>query len=228
MPSRRPFAVALAALLLTLPVVAQAQVPCDPEAFPGVSYAARTETPTAFLGAALKAGADVGPEHTLIVTDIDNTLLDMYTDLGADQWYRWQSALIAECGMDATRRELVRNGIDIAATAPAGNLDLPSPDASRPVRYVDGLAMVSGYNKGARLLELLEALGIDDRIERIVFLDDREKNVCQVQQAFDAAGQHARIAVLRYDALRSDSASRSPSPVTTPSAVAVSAGSMNT
>jgi hypothetical protein len=67
--------------------------------------------------------------------------------------------------------------------------------------------MVSGWNKGERLLQLLDALGIDERIERIVFLDDREKNVCEMQQAFDDAGRTAQIAVLRCDAVRAHAVS---------------------
>lgn len=266
---------ALAAILFAAPFLAQAQVACDSTEFPGVTYAAQIDVPGGLIDAALDAGADVGPARTLLVVDVDNTLLDMHGDLGADRWYRWQSQLIGICGeqpmevaaevpdtptdgsedckrsarfsamldvqyllfgalpmrgldgmaetvaglqdlefpiialtarnpraMDATLRELRRNGFDLSRTAPPADLSLPSADPTRPVHYRDGLAMVSGYNKGERLLELLDALGIDDEIERIVFLDDRETNVCQVQQAFDAAGQGERIAVLRYDAVR--------------------------
>jgi hypothetical protein len=265
------------ALALALPVPAAAQPPgtvtCDAPGFADTRYAGRIATPEVFIDAVLGAGADVGAANTLVVVDIDNTLLDMYTDLGADQWYRWQKALTTTCGdqpmevatavsdatgapgtcggkrfaamldvqyllfaalpmraldgmaetvrqfqdlgfpvialtarnpvaMDATRRELTRNGIDMAATAPAGALTLPSDDPTRPVRYENGIGMVSGDNKGERLLQLLDALGIDAQVERVVFLDDREKNVCEMQQAFDAAGRAGEIAVLRYDALR--------------------------
>ena len=34
-----------------------------------------------------------GPERTLIVFDVDNTLLRMNQDLGSDAWYRWQRQL---------------------------------------------------------------------------------------------------------------------------------------
>jgi len=266
---------ALAGLFLAAAPIAQAEVPCDQGAFPGVAYGARTATPEIFIDAAVTADADVGVGHTLLVVDVDNTLLDMDTDLGSDQWYRWQSQLIATCGnqpmevatsvpdtstdasgsckrsarfgamldiqyllfaalpmhalqgmdktvrglqslgfpmivltarspraMAATRRELLRNGIDMSRTAPLGDLQLPTPDPTRPVQYRDGIAMVSGYNKGERLLELLDALGIDEQVRRIVFLDDREKNVCEMQQAFANTGQGHRIMTLRYDAVR--------------------------
>ena len=35
-----------------------------------------------------------GPEHVLLVVDIDNTLLAMNHDLGSDQWFIWQEFLI--------------------------------------------------------------------------------------------------------------------------------------
>jgi len=37
---------------------------------------------------------EVGPEHTLLVLDIDNTLLAMNQDLGSDQWFEWQEYLL--------------------------------------------------------------------------------------------------------------------------------------
>jgi len=35
-----------------------------------------------------------GTESTLVVFDVDNTLLTMDQDLGSDAWYRWQSGLV--------------------------------------------------------------------------------------------------------------------------------------
>jgi len=37
-----------------------------------------------------------GPDHVLVVLDIDNTLLSMEQGLGSDQWYEWQKDLEAE------------------------------------------------------------------------------------------------------------------------------------
>lgn len=36
-----------------------------------------------------------GPEHVLLVLDIDNTLLAMNQPLGSDQWFTWQENLLA-------------------------------------------------------------------------------------------------------------------------------------
>jgi hypothetical protein len=41
-----------------------------------------------------EASKSAGPENTLIVFDIDNTLLKMSKDLGSDAWYKWQSDLL--------------------------------------------------------------------------------------------------------------------------------------
>lgn len=38
--------------------------------------------------------AEYGPEHVLLVVDIDNTLLAMSQELGSDQWFEWQDFLL--------------------------------------------------------------------------------------------------------------------------------------
>jgi len=45
---------------------------------------------------ALGIASRVGPQNTLMVFDIDNTLLAMQQGLGADQWYEWQRDLANE------------------------------------------------------------------------------------------------------------------------------------
>ena len=50
--------------------------------------------------AALRWSERLGNEQVLVVFDLDNTLLAMEQDLGADQWYDWQSALAAEYPCD--------------------------------------------------------------------------------------------------------------------------------
>lgn len=39
-------------------------------------------------------GKQYGSKNVLIVHDLDNTLLAMKTDIGSDQWFDWQSALL--------------------------------------------------------------------------------------------------------------------------------------
>ena len=36
----------------------------------------------------------VGPEHVLLVLDIDNTMMSMDNRLGSDHWFEWQSYLL--------------------------------------------------------------------------------------------------------------------------------------
>lgn len=38
--------------------------------------------------------AKYGPEHVLLVLDIDNTVMSMVTDLGSDHWFEWQNYLL--------------------------------------------------------------------------------------------------------------------------------------
>lgn len=42
----------------------------------------------------LKKSAEVGADAVLVVFDFDNTLMAMNNDLGSDQWYTWQSAVL--------------------------------------------------------------------------------------------------------------------------------------
>lgn len=47
------------------------------------------------VAAAVERFADqYGPEHVLLVLDIDNTLMSMNNDLGSDHWFEWQSYLL--------------------------------------------------------------------------------------------------------------------------------------
>lgn len=49
---------------------------------------------SAVQAAALELGEKYGPEHVLVVFDIDNTLLTMRHDLGSDAWFKWQDGLL--------------------------------------------------------------------------------------------------------------------------------------
>jgi hypothetical protein len=93
-------ALTLALGLATTPS-SRADVPCDPAfAGPGLRYAANLPNATDFVDTVLDLGTEFGPGNTLVVMDIDNTLLTMVDDLGGDQWYRWQKALLANPGPD--------------------------------------------------------------------------------------------------------------------------------
>lgn len=85
---RNPFALLAAAVLLATSPLATCQLALaggslETSDFADVSTAVET------------AIAEYGAENVLLVCDIDNTLLAMNQDLGSDQWFEWQSYLLA-------------------------------------------------------------------------------------------------------------------------------------
>lgn len=48
------------------------------------------------VGVTAEYSARFGAEHTLLVVDIDNTLLTMQGDLGSDSWFEWQEYLLSQ------------------------------------------------------------------------------------------------------------------------------------
>ena len=92
---------------------------------------------------------------------------------------------------DATIRELSRNGIDLSKTAPgpAGGyaapflLELPSTEpAAKSVVFDRGVLLTQGQNKGLILRALLAKTGHETAA--IVFVDDRQRHLDNVQAAF--------------------------------------------
>ena len=189
--------------------------------------------------------ADIAPalaestKRTLLVLDIDDTLLTSDGFFGSDKWYEWQKTLPASdpgkvpCLFDVislnyetggqratqpdgpalvnavqvdkllltSRNPLYRGGTlrtlrdaGYALPAPlAGQADGSSwdfrkaPDAA-PVRitYDQGVFMTTGQDKGLVLLDLLRRL--DLRYDRVVLVDDGEKNISNMQNALRDAG----------------------------------------
>ena len=184
----------------------------------------------------LRRSADL---RTLLVLDIDDTLLTSAGFFGSDRWYEWQRTLSPDapgyvpCRFDvmamnyesgtqipsqtdaasimnstrtdkiiltarselyrsATVRELRHAGYELPRQlGPSGNgmryewrLDSRSPPVS--VGYQDGVLMVSGQNKGTLLLDLLRRL--DLTYERIVLVDDGEKNIRAMHDALASTG----------------------------------------
>ena len=189
--------------------------------------------------------ADIAPalaestKRTLLVLDIDDTLLTSDGFFGSDKWYEWQKTLPAgdpgkvPCLFDVislnyeagtqrptqpdgpalinalssdrllltSRNPLYRGGTlrtlrDAGYALPAmlgGLTDGSSWDFRRapgapPVRvlYDQGVFMTTGQDKGLVLLDLLRRL--DLRYERVVLVDDGEKNISNMQNALRDAG----------------------------------------
>jgi len=232
-----------------------------------------------------KIASMYGPSRTLVVFDIDNTLLTTNHDLGGDAWYRWQrhlqktdpsspkliskqfqsllesqyllfqlndmkpvetatpalvNALIARGhpvvaltargpeARSATLRELKDAGyrfstaiacnmplcwrrgiissdqVTTAANAAAalfpGLPKLLDPEP-RPISYANGVMMVAGQNKGA-MLQLLLASSYHRDYQAIVFIDDAQRNVDNVEEAFASGMQHIKI--LKYEYMEKD------------------------
>jgi hypothetical protein len=59
--------------------------------------------------AVIRYADDIGPEHVLLVLDIDNTILKMNQDLGSEQWFEWQRYLLDH---ETGSRDLVVDSFD--------------------------------------------------------------------------------------------------------------------
>ena len=177
--------------------------------------------------------------RTLVVLDIDDTLLTSAGFFGSDRWYEWQRTLSPDaagyvpCRFDvmamnyesgtqvptqenaaalvnairtdkviltarselyraATVRELKHAGYALSDTLGLRSDELiyewRSSSQAPPVvvGYRDGVFMVSGQNKGVLLLDLLRRL--DLTYERVVLVDDGEKNIRAMRDALVSAG----------------------------------------
>lgn len=175
-------------------------------------------------------------DDTLVIFDLDNTVIEPTTTLGGDQWFtqivkdylgegysereatdraviRWSevqtyvraqpvepttAAVICDLQkrglkvialtarpssiLKETLRELREVGVDFTKS-PVFDHDLLF-DMERPVFYSQGILSVNNTNKGLALLKLLELAGIQPA--HIVFVDDKLKNVANVNDALNA------------------------------------------
>lgn len=177
--------------------------------------------------------------RTLLVLDIDDTLLTSPAFFGSDAWYEWQKTLSPQspgyvpCRFDViamnyeagtqvptqddavaainsipldkimvtgrspmyrggTIRELKKAGYELPAPLQpglAGAIYDYQPDPARPsvtLSYHQGVLMVAGQNKGQALLDLLKHLQVS--YDRVVVVDDAEKNIDDTREAMAAAG----------------------------------------
>ncbi|MDC9721558.1 MAG: DUF2608 domain-containing protein [Urechidicola sp.] len=89
----------------------------------------------------------------------------------------------------ATERELSRREIDFTKTAlrPDGeNLPNYRYYLKNEMSYMQGIMMTSGMNKGEMLQHILQKTG--QNFESIIFVDDSEKNVYNLEQQFKNSG----------------------------------------
>lgn len=193
---------------------------------------------TADLAAIAPALAE-SPKRTLLVLDIDDTLLTSAGFFGSDAWYEWQKTLAADdpgkvpCLFDVislnyeagsqrptqpdgpalvnaltvdtllltSRNPLYRGGTlrtlhdagyrlpaTLGRSADGRSWDFRKAADARPVRvvYDQGLFMTTGQDKGMVLLDLLRRL--DVRYERVILVDDGERNITNMRNALRDAG----------------------------------------
>lgn len=96
------------------------------------------------VAAAANAYADnVGPEHVLLVLDIDNTLLAMNQALGSDQWFEWQKYLLEH---EPQSEQLVADSFEGLLEAQGllynlGRMHPPQKDLPQMIRHLQGLGV---------------------------------------------------------------------------------------
>lgn len=226
--------------------------------------------------------SEYGELRTLVVFDIDDTLLTMKNDLGSDAWYNWQRRLDFKSPysvstdfpglLDVQRllyqlsdmrkvepisqtivQNLIERGHPVMALTARGPESLSSTmrelsdqdyeflsapvcgypmcgyrgiitgsqvkaaaervrglftrlpelvgDDPRAIGYSNGIMMVAGQNKGA-MLQLLMASSGNEKYEAIVFIDDNERNIRKIEDAFK--GRPREIAIFHYKHLEHD------------------------
>lgn len=186
----------------------------------------------------LKVFSEPYPGRTLLVLDLDDTLLTSPAFFGSDAWYEWQKTLSPQspgyvpCKFDViamnfeagtqvptqadavaainaipidkiivtSRSPMVRGGT-IRELKKAG-YELPRPlqpdvagaiyeyrsTPTQPgvtVSYHQGVLMVAGQNKGPVLVDLMNHLQV--AYDRVVLVDDSEKNINEMRTAMAAA-----------------------------------------
>jgi hypothetical protein len=177
--------------------------------------------------------------RTLLVLDIDDTLLTSPTFFGSDAWYEWQETLSPQspgyvpCRFDivamnyeagtqvptqadgvaainsipldkimvtgrspmyrgGTIRELKKAGYELPASLQpglAGAIYDYQPAPNQPgvtLSYHQGVLMVAGQNKGRALIDLMQHLQVT--YDRVVLVDDGDKNINDMREAMAAAG----------------------------------------
>lgn len=206
---------------------------------PGTATVASQTVVTRDLIDVLKILSEPYKGRTLLVLDIDDTLLTSATFFGSDAWYEWQKSLSPQapgyvpCRFDivalsyeagsqvptqddavaainavpldkliltarspiargGTIRELKKAGYELPAPlqpALAGAIYEYQPAPGAPgvtVSYHEGVFMVAGLDKGLLLVDLLKHLQLS--YDRVVLVDDGEKNIVAMREALAAAG----------------------------------------
>jgi len=121
---------------------------------PIASQSNQTSDLAQFTSDALQVAELVGSENILVVFDIDNTLLAMEQDLGADQWYEWQKQLAST---DPCHQQAVENRLAIQGA-------LYFASAMRPTQIDTATLLRSLQDAGIPVIALTSR-GVDFRLQ---------------------------------------------------------------
>lgn len=185
----------------------------------------------------IKAMAQILPSvdtSTLVVFDIDNTLLEPVGNIGSDQWYyyiakagkrdglnekaswdladaAWRKALptvavrAVEDSTPFIASGLQQRGVTVMALTARGPEDEADTlrqfktlgyDLTKRTLVKNGIVLMGDGDKGAVLLETMKKAGYKPK--RVIFVDDKLKNVKNVDAALTAAG--VPVLCFRYGA----------------------------
>lgn len=86
-----------------------------------------------------------------------------------------------------TLRDLYSNGLEFVESSPKDWFE-EYTDSSQPVRYEYGVFMTSGRNKGEMATLLIKNTGIDEKVKKVFFVDDKTRHVCAVQKSLGEIG----------------------------------------
>ncbi|MGI9363827.1 MAG: DUF2608 domain-containing protein, partial [Rhizobiaceae bacterium] len=122
----------------------------------------------------------------------------------SDQDYEFPSAPV--CGFPLCGYRGIITGTHVKAAAESARglfTRLPKlvGDDPRAIGYSNGIMMVAGQNKGA-MLQLLMASSDNARFDAIVFIDDNERNIGKIEDAFK--DRPREIAIFHYKHLEPD------------------------
>jgi len=92
-----------------------------------------------------------------------------------------------------TLRDLFDNSLIFDTTSPVGWIDEKYKDTSRDIKYEQGVFLTSGLHKGEMARYLLEKANAINNTKKVIFVDDKPKHVCRVQNSMQAIGMDVEV-----------------------------------
>ncbi len=92
-----------------------------------------------------------------------------------------------------TLRDLFDHSLIFDKTSPLGWIDEQYKNTSRDIKYEHGVFLTSGLHKGEMAHYLLEKTNVKNHIKKVIFVDDKTKHVCRVQNSMQAIGMDVEV-----------------------------------